>query len=251
MTEQQPEDSAMIVLMTDFGFGEYVGVMKGVILSIDRDARLVDLCHDISPQSIVEASWVLSHNYTYFPPGSTFCCVVDPGVGTDRRAIAVRTQDYRFIAPDNGLLWETLREQKVQAIRQIPIPADASSTFHGRDVFAKAAAQANLGHFDELGPRIESIERFELHRADREGVVVRIDRFGNIVTNLPPLGQGRYTIRVDGHERTLPHFTTYDQAPKGALFLITGSHDTLEISLRNADANDLLHLTSGRIITIA
>ncbi len=241
----------MIVLLTDFGLGEYVGVMKGVILSIDPEARIVDLCHDIRPQSLVEAAWILRHNFACFPPDSTFCCVVDPGVGTARRAIAVQTQSYRFIAPDNGLLWETLKEQEVVAVRQIPIPADASATFHGRDVFAKAAAQANLGRFDALGPRIESIEPFDLHRADREGLIVRIDRFGNVVTNLPALGQSQYTVRAGAHEHTLPYFATYDQAPVGTLFLITGSHNTLEISLKNANADELLHLTSGQIITIA
>lgn len=241
----------MIVLLTDFGFGEYVGVMKGVILGVDPDARVVDLCHDINPQSIVEASWVLRGNYACFPPGSTFCCVVDPGVGTARRAIAVQTETYRFIAPDNGLLWEALRQQQVRAIRQIPIPAGASSTFHGRDVFAKAAAQANLGHFDELGPHIESIELFELHRAGREGLVVRIDRFGNVVTNLPPLAQSQYTVQAGAHERAMPYVGAYAEAPEDALFLITGSQNTLEISLKNGNANDQLHLTSGRIITIA
>lgn len=241
----------MIVLLTDFGFGEYVGVMKGVIFGVDPDARVVDLCHDISPQSIVEASWVLRGSYAYFPPGSTFCCVVDPGVGTDRRAIAVQTETYRFIAPDNGLLWEALRTQQLRAIRQIPILAGAGSTFHGRDVFAKAAAQANLGHFDELGPHIESIEPFELHRAGREGLVVRLDRFGNVVTNLPPLTQSQYTVQAGTREQAMPYAGTYAEASEDALFLITGSQNTLEISLKNGNANDRLHLTSGQIITIA
>ncbi|MBN1362972.1 MAG: SAM-dependent chlorinase/fluorinase [Sedimentisphaerales bacterium] len=241
----------MIVLLTDFGFGEYVGVVKGVILTIDPDARIVDLCHDIRPQSIVEASWVLRNNFGYFPTGSTFCCVVDPGVGTDRRAIAVQTESYHFIAPDNGLLWETVSAQRVLAIRQIPVPEEASSTFHGRDVFAKTAARVNLGRFDELGPRIENIERFELHRMDRKGTVVRIDRFGNIVTNLPPLSQNEYHVRFDAHEQTVPYFRTYEEAPENALILITGSHNTLELSVKNADANALLHLAPGQTIVIA
>jgi S-adenosylmethionine hydrolase len=103
----------MIVLLTDFGHSEYVGVMKGVIYSIAADAKIVDLCHSISPQSIIEASWVLKNDYKYFPQGSIFCCVVDPGVGTQRRAIAVRTENYYFVGPDNGLFWETVSEQKV------------------------------------------------------------------------------------------------------------------------------------------
>ena len=123
----------MIVLLTDFGQSEYVGVMKGVIYSVHESARIVDLCHDISPQSIIEASWILKNNYSYFPNGAVFCCVIDPGVGTDRKALAVKTPDYYFVAPDNGLLWETLKEQDIVEIRVIPVPEDASRTFHGRD----------------------------------------------------------------------------------------------------------------------
>ncbi len=241
----------MIVLLTDFGFGEYVGVMKGVILTIDPGARIVDLCHDIRPQSLVEAAWVLSRNLAYFPRGATFCCVVDPGVGTGRQAVAVRTEDYRFIAPDNGLLWEALRGQKVLEIRQIIVPEDASSTFHGRDVFAKAAAQVNLGRFEQLGRRIEQIEVLELHRNGREGLVVRIDRFGNVITNLPPLAQSQYQMHVDAEERILPYFRTYAEAPEETLFLLTGSHNTLEISVKNASANELLRLSPGRIISFS
>jgi len=100
----------MIILLTDFGQSEYVGVMKAVIYSINKDAKIVDLCHDISPQKTIEASWVLKNNYKYFPEGATFCCVVDPGVGTERKALAVKTTGYYFVAPDNGLLWETLKE---------------------------------------------------------------------------------------------------------------------------------------------
>jgi S-adenosylmethionine hydrolase len=95
----------MIVLLTDFGQSEYAGVMKGVIYSIDSDAKIVDLCHDISPQNIIEASWILRNNYKYFPEGAVFCCVVDPGVGTQRKALAVKTEKFYFVAPDNGLLW--------------------------------------------------------------------------------------------------------------------------------------------------
>ena len=147
----------MIILLTDFGQSEYVGVMKAVIYSINKDAKIVDLCHDISPQKTIEASWVLKNNYKYFPEGATFCCVVDPGVGTERKALAVKTTGYYFVAPDNGLLWETLKEQRIIDIREVPIPPDASSTFHGRDVFAKAAANIALGHFDTSGPKTEEI----------------------------------------------------------------------------------------------
>ena len=112
----------MIVLLTDFGQSEYVGVMKGVIGNINNDAKVIDLCHDISPQNIIEASWILRNNYKYFAEGVTFCCVVDPGVGSERKALAVKTTNYYFVAPDNGLLWETLKEQKIILSKRLAIP---------------------------------------------------------------------------------------------------------------------------------
>lgn len=241
----------MIVLLTDFGQSEYVGVMKGVIYRLHAAARIVDLCHDLRPQSIVEASWILKNSYRYFPQGSVFCCVVDPGVGTARKAIAVRTEEYCFVAPDNGLLWETLREREIDAMRELPVPADASRTFHGRDVFAKAAARADLRHFDALGKKIEALEKLELYQDGRTGIIVRIDRFGNIVTNVPPLDKSEYTVTIEGRERTMPFCATYDEAPDDTLFLITGSNHTLEISLKNNNAGERVRVTPAKRITIS
>jgi len=241
----------MIVLLTDFGASEYVGVMKGVICSLHAEARIVDLCHDISPQSIVEAAWILKNNYRYFPDGSVFCCVVDPGVGSERKTIAVKTESYYFIAPDNGLLWEALRDQKVVAMQELSVPADASRTFHGRDVFAHAAARADAGQFDTLGQPIETIQEFVLYQKDRDGIVVRIDHFGNIVTNVPALDKDNYTITIEGQQQTMPFFPTYDEAPPETLFLITGSNHTLEISRKNKNANERLNLTPGQKVTIS
>jgi S-adenosylmethionine hydrolase len=241
----------MIVLLTDFGQSEYVGVMKGVIYRIDSDAKIVDLCHDISPQSVIEASWVLKNNYKYFPAGAVFCCVVDPGVGTERKALAVKTADYYFVGPDNGLLWETLKEQGIVETRVIPIPEGASYTFHGRDVFAGAAANIGLGGFEMLGPKTESIERLELYRNGRVGIVVRIDRFGNIVTNLPPEGKRLYSVKVGEQHWKMNFYWTYNAAPDNELFLIEGSCKTLEISLKNANANERLKLATGQRIEIS
>jgi len=241
----------MIVLLTDFGQSEYVGVMKGVIYSIACDAKIVDLCHDISPQSIIEASWLLKNNYKYFPEGTTFCCVVDPGVGTERKALAVKTEDFFFVAPDNGLLWETLQQQKIMEIRQIPIPADASLTFHARDVFTKAAANIDLGNFDGIGEKTKQIDRLELYQSQREGIVVRIDRFGNIVTNLPRQDKDKYAVQINGRKYMMSYCPNYDTAKEGELFLIEGSCNTLEISLKNENANDKINIKVGAKITIS
>jgi len=241
----------MIVLLTDFGPSEYVGVMKGVIYSINPDARVVDLCHDIRPQCVAEAAWILKINYTYFPPGSTFCCVVDPSVGGRRKAVAVQTQHYVFIAPDNGLLWETLVDQQIVSMLELPVPNNASRTFHGRDVFARAAARADWSPFEHLGKPLDTLEKLQLHQEERQGIVVRIDHFGNIVTNLPPLAKGEYTVTIDGQDRPMRHCSTYEEAPDDELFLITGSSNTLEISCKNASATSHLKLRSGQKISIA
>jgi S-adenosyl-L-methionine hydrolase (adenosine-forming) len=241
----------MVVLLTDFGQSEYVGVMKAVIYCIDGQTKVVDLCHDISPQSVIEASWVLKNNYSYFSPGAVFCCVVDPGVGTKRKALAVRTTDYHFVAPDNGLLWETLKEQEIVSSRTIPIPEDASSTFHGRDVFAKAAANIGRGRFDTLGPETKNIEKLELYRNARVGIVTRIDRFGNVVTNLPSEGKTAYSVEAGDHRWRMNCYRTYQAAPDGELFLIEGSCGTLEMSLKNGSANGTLKLATGERVEIA
>jgi S-adenosyl-L-methionine hydrolase (adenosine-forming) len=241
----------MIVLLTDFGQSEYVGVMKAVIYRIDGEAKVVDLCHDISPQSVIEASWVLKNNYRYFPLSAVFCCVVDPGVGTERRALAVRTTDYHFVAPDNGLLWEALKEQEIVSIRVIPIPEGASNTFHGRDIFAKAAANIGRGRFDTLGPETKDIEKLDLYQDARVGIVVRIDRFGNVVTNLLGEGKAMYSVKTGEHRWTMNCYGTYQAAPDDELFLIEGSCGTLEMSLKNGSAKDRLKLATGERIEIA
>ena len=240
----------MIALLTDFGWSEYVAVMKAVIYCINPKAMIVDLCHDISPQSVIEASWVLRNNIEYFPKGTAFCCVVDPGVGSDRKALAVKTDNYYFVAPDNGLLWETLKGQNSVTIRQIPIPKDASRTFHGRDVFAKASAKIDLGRYDDLGPETQQIERLELYQNGRKGMIVRIDRFGNIVTNLTGTGKNVYTVWISEEEYQLAYYTVYSAAKDNELFLLEGSNKTIEISLKNGNANSRLHLHPGEEITI-
>jgi S-adenosylmethionine hydrolase len=241
----------MIVLLTDFGDSEYVGVMKGVIYRYAPNAKVVDLCHTIQPQSIIEGSWILKNNYKYFPEGATFCCVVDPGVGTERKAIAVKTESYYFVGPDNGLMWEALVEQNIIEIRQITVGADASRTFHGRDVFAKTAAQIEKGEFESTGDQLETIEKLELYKKDREGIVVRIDQFGNIITNLARQQKTTYCVETAQNKHTMSFYTNYETAKEGELFLIEGSNKTLEISLKNGSANEQMCMKTGEKIKIS
>lgn len=241
----------MIVLLTDFGHSEYVGVVKGVIYSIAVDAKIVDLCHSISAQNVIEASWVLKNNYKYFPQGAIFCCVVDPGVGTERRSIALRTDKYYFVGPDNGLFWEAVSEQEIIDIRDIAIPKNASQTFHGRDVFAKAAANIETGNFEATGEKIQQIEKLEFYKEGTEGTVVRIDVFGNVISNLSKQDKDRYSVEAGGKKSEMTYYTNYDAAKEGELFLIEGSCGTLEISLKKGNANERLQLKAGVRIKIS
>lgn len=240
----------MIVLLTDFGQSEYVGIMKAVIYTINPKAKITDLCHNISAQDLIEASWILKNSYVFFPLGTTFCCVVDPGVGTTRNAILVKTNDYFFTAPDNGLLWETLKDQKIMSIRQLLVPKDASRTFHGRDIFAKAAVNIDLDPNSTLGEQIEEMEKLEFYSNGREGMVVRIDSFGNIVTNLPTRNKDTYLVQVDEKKYTMNFCETYSDAKGDELFLIEGSCKTLEISLKNGSANSILCLKAGQRLSV-
>jgi S-adenosylmethionine hydrolase len=240
----------MIVLLTDFGRSEYVGVMKGVIYGIAEAAKVVDLCHTIEACNIIEGSWILKNNYHYFPERAVFCCVVDPGVGTERKALGIRTEKYCFVGPDNGLLWGAVKEDKKLEIREITTPPEASRTFHGRDVFAKAAAEIERGGFEKIGERIERMEKLEFHRNGREGIVVRVDGFGNIITNLPDAGKDEYLVEIRGQKCTMGYSPTYAGAKEGQLFLIEGSCSTLEISLKGGSANDKLGVKAGQRIKI-
>jgi hypothetical protein len=193
----------------------------------------------------------LRNNYKYFPEGSVFCCVVDPGVGSERKALAVKTERYYFVAPDNGLLWETLKEQEVIDIREIPIPSNASHTFHGRDVFAPAAAKIGLGKFDQVGEKVGQIEKLELYQDSGRGLVVRIDSFGDIITNIPKQGNGRYSVKIGEKIYQMNYRENYSAAKQGELFLIEGSNRTLEISLKNGSANEQLFAKAGQIVEIS
>lgn len=232
-----------IVLLTDFGWSSYVGAMKGVILSHCPHAQIIDLTHDVAPQNVREGAWLLLVNYLYFPPGSIFLAVVDPGVGTKRKALAIKTKDYYFLGPDNGLLSPAAARAGIVDTVELAVPPEASPTFHGRDVFAPAAAKLAAGlPFRELGKPVVPKVNFAFYLNEREGEVVTIDRFGNVITNIPPLPNRRkYAVSLTRGGKSyfrskLPFCPAYALAPEGVLFLITGSSSTLEISVKNGSA---------------
>src|SRR6266542_2863684 len=185
----------VIALLTDFGLRDhYAGTMKGVALGICPDATLVDITHDIPPHDVMAGALELAAAYKYFPAGTIFVAVVDPGVGSARRGVAADTGDYRFVAPDNGVLTQVLRESPAKKIVELTERRYArptvSRTFEGRDRFAPAAAWLAKGiELVALGRPAGDIQRLDLPRPVVEagrisGRVLRVDRFGNLITNI-------------------------------------------------------------------
>jgi len=184
--------SRPIALLTDFGHGDpYLGIMRGVILSINPQAQVVDLCHEVLPQNVFQAAFLLRAAYPYFPTGTIFVAVVDPGVGSARRILCLDTQCHLFLAPDNGLLSLIAapgRWRHVTSRRYFLNPV--SHTFHGRDIFAPVAAHLSLGlDPGELGPVVADPVQLPAHIPQRFGDelrarVVHIDHFGNLITNV-------------------------------------------------------------------
>jgi S-adenosylmethionine hydrolase len=230
-----------IALLTDFGSRDpYVAAMKGVIAS-RCDNQIVDLTHDIAPFDVWEGAFFLRDVVRYWPAATIFVCVVDPGVGTARRILAVESDGRIFLAPDNGLL-HFVRGGAYAVTNEALFLPDGSTTFHGRDRFAPvAAALANGQRIEDLGARVD--DRVPLDYTP--GAIIRIDRFGNCVTDvIPP--QQPFTICVN--DWRINHLrTTY--TGDGA-FLIIGSTGAIEISVAGGSAASLLQLSRGDRVTI-
>lgn len=185
-----------VVLLTDFGTRDhYSGVLKGVVLSISSDIPVVDLSHEISPQNILQGAIVLRNAYRYFPVQTVFVCVVDPGVGTERRILAAEAGGRFFVAPDNGLLTPVLQAEANVKIFQVSrkeyfFSQQASATFHGRDMMAPAGAHLACGlNPERLGPEVKDYQKLSLPPIERSknglrGVVLCFDHYGNAVTNI-------------------------------------------------------------------
>ena len=251
---------AIITLTTDFGTRDpFVGIMKGVILAIHPTVHLVDLTHEIALHDILEGALALEAAAPFFPPGTVHLAVVDPGVGTERRALALAAGGWQFVGPDNGLFTFLLAEPGWSAV-SLENPAYAlpviSRTFHGRDRFAPAAAHLSRGvPFDSLGPPITDPARIRWPAARREGEwlvgeVIHVDRFGNLVTSVraeevellgPP---DAVSVEVAG--RRIPGLSrSYADCAPGEPGAIVGSSGRLEIFLREAGARAALSVERG------
>jgi S-adenosylmethionine hydrolase len=241
--------------LTDFGTRDYyVGAMKGVILSINPDARIVDITNDIEPQNITSAAFILSACYRDFPPATILVCVVDPGVGSTRRAIVVESNDHIFVGPDNGLfsfvLDSNARVTAVENDRFFRKPV--SSTFHGRDIFAPVAAHFSLGiDSREVGPEIRDavvLPNIQPHRTGEntiEGSVIHIDHFGNIVTNITAEMAGDAFQLEIGARLISDRREFYAGAEPGQTFVVTGSAGFIEISINGSSAAEKLDTKTG------
>lgn len=254
----------VITLTTDFGLEDiYVGVMKGVILSIAPRCRLVDITHFIPPQDIDAGGRALADAFPFFPPGTIHVAVVDPGVGGQRAALLVQAGGHVFIGPDNGIFsfvlkgFEPVQVHAITAERYMS--ARVSTTFHGRDVFAPAAAHLAAGAAPEsFGPEASDYVLRELPHPRFEdgkllGTVVRVDRFGNLITNLHRDVLARHSLDhaleiVLGDRVVTTFVRTYADAPARTPVCMFGSSDCLEIAVRDASAADLLQACCGQAV---
>ncbi|ADD08977.1 S-adenosyl-l-methionine hydroxide adenosyltransferase family protein [Candidatus Aciduliprofundum boonei] len=235
----------MITLTTDFGYKDhYVGVMKGVILKINPHAKIVDITHNVERHSIRHAAYVLNAILPYFPP-AVHVFVVDPGVGTERKGIAAKIENSWYVGPDNGIL--TYVAHKVSEVYELQIEPE-STTFHGRDVFAPAAAYIDMGNFEIL-KKTENFEIFEYRKAARNEnrincEVIHIDHFGNVITNVPKeMVKDAKGIEVIG--KTVRFLPSYGHAKKGELIALVNSENFLEFAVNQGDASKRLALEVG------
>ena len=245
----------IITLTTDYGpSSPYIAAMRGVILSINPAAQIVDLTHAIPPQDIRQGAIALADVTPLFPPGTIHIAVVDPGVGTERAIVYAEIGAQRYICPDNGLLSLVFREAEVQVV-VLPTPDGASPTFHGRDVFAPAAAALASGApLTRVGEPLTGIpERLVYDEPHHEGKsvvgqVVYVDRFGTLVTNLTPELVPPYAvIEVEGLEIG-PLRRTFGDVATGGLVAYLGSGGQVEIAVRNGSAGRRLGMgVGGRI----
>ena len=253
-----------ITLITDFGTADhYAGTMKGVILNINPDVQIVDICHQIAPYDIFEAAYALVQSYRFFPPHTIHLVVVDPGVGTARRPILASAGHYKFVAPDNGVL--SLLFGREQNVRVWHITADhyflnpVSHTFQGRDVFAPVAGWLSKGvEVEKFGDPITDYAKFTSPKPKRvgenliKGMTLKVDSFGNIITNVSPedvpelFSENPPPFRIIINHREITRLNlAYSMGRAGELFAIVGSSGFIEICTNRGSAAKILKANRG------
>lgn len=247
----------IITLTTDFGLSDpFVGIMKGVILGIAPAVQIVDITHDIHSYDILEAAFLIDSTYRYFPDGTVHLVVVDPGVGSARRPIVAAAKGHTFVAPDNGVLSAVLQTEVYHITNKSLFLNQVSQTFHGRDILAPVAAHLARGTpIESAGPRILDFIKKPLPKPRPQGdklvgIVLRIDKFGNIITNLRRKHLApEFTIRVVGLAITRLH-SNFSEAEPGEFFAIEGSTGFIEIALNQGSAADRLSIERGAEIEL-
>ncbi len=239
-----------VVLLTDFGHRDgFAGVLKGVILNINPFANIIDLSHEVEPFNILEGALILKAHYSYFPAGTVFVSVVDPGVGSDRRAIALKCGKYLFVAPDNGILDLVIKDinrppKAVIIENEKYLLPKRNNTFHGRDIFSPVGAHLSKGiDLEELGRTISYEFKLDFPEPKSsanwiEGEIVYFDRFGNAVTNIP-CGEYPYGIFREQRIEYSPYFL---KATEGRLSFTCGSFGFMELFIPMDNAKERLNL---------
>lgn len=257
------QPNKIVTLTTDFGqAGGYVGAVKGVLLGIAPQVKIVDITHQISPFNILEGALVLNSFYRFFPRGTIHLVVVDPGVGGKRKGILVRTDDYFFVGPDNGLFSLIYEKERIREIVNLTnskyFLGKPSSTFHARDIFVSVSAYLSLGvKPEEFGPPAEECFKLKLPQPVKKknrltGEIVYIDNFGNLVTNIEANSIAKAKrIQIRIKNRKINHLNSfYEQEKKGKFLALIGSSNFLEIAVSQGSAQKLLKAETGDKITI-
>jgi len=267
--------SKIVTLTSDFGTRDwYVGVLKGVLLKLCPDVQIIDISHEIAPHDIMEAANVLREVIPYYPKGTTHVCIVDPEVGTERRAIAIETSDYTLIGPDNGI-FSLARESVIDEHRifsldkkEFWLNPSPHMTFHGRDIFCPIAAHLASGaSLEKMGTRIQVIKdlRWVQSITDKAGIqgwIVHVDHFGNCITNISRSEFESYSDNFNGKgaESKIKAYVgsaiidgineTYASVPIGEILMLFGSSDYLEVSVNSDKASTLFSIKRGDPINI-
>lgn len=267
--DKRRSKAPIITLLTDFGLhDEYVGVMKGVILTYAPEARLVDLTHLIPPQNIQAAAHVLARAYPYFPSGTVHLAVVDPGVGSSRAILAVASGGQYFVGPDNGVFTPVFNQATQPAVHLITASelflAKVGRTFHGRDIMAPLAARLACGlQLDKLGPRIPVQDCVHAHPRKvfpeggrLRGEILHIDHFGNLCTNITredveAFAAGRAVVITVGERLILPFCHSYSDQPAGKPLALYDSHEQVEIAVNQGSAARELNIPFGMPIYLS
>jgi S-adenosyl-L-methionine hydrolase (adenosine-forming) len=254
----------VVTLTTDFGLQEhFVGVMKGVILNINPDVELVDLCHNVNSYDVFDAAFTIAQSYRYFPSNTIHLIVIDPGVGTNRRPILVRTMEHKFVAPDNGVL--SLIYEREESVEVRHITADhyflnpVSNTFHARDIFSPVVGWLSKGvEVDKFGDPIDDYAKFAAPKPKQvsdnliKGVTIKVDKFGNVITNITPQDVPQlfsdnppsFKIIINSQEVTKLNLA-YSMGKPSEIFAIVGSSGFLEICTNRGSAAKALNVTRG------